>query len=476
MSERSGQRVLVVAPYPPRRDGIGAYAVQQVRRLRRAGHHVEVLSPAPSAAHHHADLRGPGGAATLARLGARFDRVVLHFHPDVVYRLPPLAGTRVATGLSYGAAFRRLGHVELRLHEIDHRWADRSDPTSHATRFMLRGAERITVHSDEQRDHLVDAFGVPARRVELVDHGLDFEPRTTADRARARASLGLPAEDHMFLCIGFIQPHKGFDRAARAFAGLRHPGARLDIVGSARLGDERTCDHVAELRAIAARRDTGVHLHLGFVGDEVFDRWIVACDTVVLPYRHIWSSSVAERAALFDRPVIATRVGGLAHQVGAMPGSVLVDDNAGLARAMAAALSSGEPGPVRAAPALWPVEEAGDGDGGAPGVSVDRARLQAEVEGRAAAARSAPASTRTADAGRAAPLSLPVRRVGSIYAAPPVSARPGVSVVKRLIHRLIAWELDPLTHQINHLQRATAEALDQVEAPGAQASDGEPRD
>ena len=60
----------------------------------------------------------------------------------------------------------------------------------------------------------------------------------------------------------------------------------------------------------------------------------------MLPYRHIWSSSVAERAALLGRPVIATNVGGLADQVGAMPGAVLVDDNTGLAAAMAAGASA----------------------------------------------------------------------------------------------------------------------------------------
>ena len=50
--------VLVVAPYPPLRDGIGAYAVQQVRKLRADGHAVEACSPAPSAAHHHLALTG----------------------------------------------------------------------------------------------------------------------------------------------------------------------------------------------------------------------------------------------------------------------------------------------------------------------------------------------------------------------------------------------------------------------------------
>ncbi len=445
------ERVLLVSPYPPWRDGIGAYALQQVRSLRRQGHHVEVLSPAPSAAHHHADLRGPTGARALARIGAGFDRIVVHLHPDVLYRLPPTAGARLGTGLAYGAAFRRLAHVELRVHEIDHRWADPSDPTSRATAFMLKGADLLTVHSEDQRRHLVEGFGVPGDRVRLVDHGADFAPRTTVDRERARASLGLPADDHIFLCIGFVQAHKGFDRAARAFTGLGGRGARLDIVGSARLGDQATRDHVGELRAIAAR-EPDVHLHLGFVSDEMFDRWIVAADTVVLPYRHIWSSSVAERAALFDRPVIATRVGGLAHQVERLPGAVLVDDNAALARAMATAAGAA---PTATPPASWPV--AADGD--------VQAVVQAEVRERAAAARGGRSTVAAGARGGAPSPSAPVRRLAPLRPPAPVSARPGVSILKRLLRRLLAWEITPITDQVNRLQQATADALDRSGPP-----------
>ena len=68
--------------------------------------------------------------------------------------------------------------------------------------------------------------------------------------------------------------------------------------------------------------------------DEAFDRWIVTADTIVLPYRHIWSSSVAERARLLDRPVIATRIGGLEDQLAGHGYATLVDDNNELAAAM----------------------------------------------------------------------------------------------------------------------------------------------
>ena len=40
-------RILMVTPYAPLRDGIAAYAVQQVAALRAEGNDVEVLSNGP---------------------------------------------------------------------------------------------------------------------------------------------------------------------------------------------------------------------------------------------------------------------------------------------------------------------------------------------------------------------------------------------------------------------------------------------
>ncbi|HEY6591795.1 MAG TPA: hypothetical protein VI751_12315, partial [Actinomycetota bacterium] len=72
-------RILMVSPYPPIRDGIAAYAVQSVAALRREGHEVEVLSPGPSAAHHHLDLHGPRGPLVLARRVRGYDKVIIQF-------------------------------------------------------------------------------------------------------------------------------------------------------------------------------------------------------------------------------------------------------------------------------------------------------------------------------------------------------------------------------------------------------------
>jgi hypothetical protein len=318
---------------------------------------------------------------------------------------------------------------------------------------MWRGVDRLLLHTAAERDQFLRAFPLPASKVHLVEHGAAFVPRTRHDRASARASLDVPADATVMLAIGFIQPHKGFDRAIRAFAGLAAEGARLYVVGSLRVEDGAYVAHLEELRALAAATP-GVEVLVGFVSDELFDRWIVASDVVVLPYRHIWSSGVLERAAIYSRSDVVTAVGGLVDQVGAREDVTVVTDDAGLRRAMAAHVrAEAEP-----AAAPWPA----DGE-------ALRERLQEEVRARAARRRGGPvlptSAARRAAPGAGAPLSLSaaVRSVPPLSPPAPVSARPGVSAVKRLVHRVAGWLVDPTYWQVNAVREATIRALDDTE-------------
>lgn len=451
-------RILVIAPYAPVRDGIAAYTVQTVARLRAAGKDVEVLSPFPSAAHHHVELGTVRGALQLLPYMRRYDRVLVQYHPDVFFKpgLGVLERERIAAALAL--AWRSARHVELRVHEAD--YARRhTGPDSMATRAMWRAASRIVVHTETERRAFHDAYGLPLTRISVAPHGGDFAARTDMRRAEARERLHLPQRELMFLSIGFIQPHKGFDRAIRAFAGLGPLSgqARLDIVGSVRVEEPQYVAHLEELRSLAAATP-GVHLHIGFAGDDEFDTWIIASDSVVLPYRYIWSSSVLERAALYERPVIASRVGGLQDQV--RGDGVLVSSDEELLGAMRQFLAARGVSAVAPAPSSWPSATTATRD------EVEReitARAAAERELHGGAHANGAAAARRSSEARAA--SAAVRRLPTLHVAAPESPRPGATLVKRLIRRITQWELDPIVRQVNALQRAMVESLER----GAQA-------
>ncbi|HEY3239476.1 MAG TPA: hypothetical protein VGL92_07935, partial [Acidimicrobiia bacterium] len=82
----AGRRVLVYGTYPPAPGPAAAATLAAVRSLLAQGAEVEVVSPWPSAAHHHAHVDGMRGnlrfAARVAR--ARPDEILAHLDPTLL--------------------------------------------------------------------------------------------------------------------------------------------------------------------------------------------------------------------------------------------------------------------------------------------------------------------------------------------------------------------------------------------------------
>jgi glycosyltransferase involved in cell wall biosynthesis len=322
-------KVLVVAPYPPMRDGIGVYARTHVEQLRSDGHEVTVLSPPDGGGDLRAPFRGGAAFRRAARAGGGFDRIVVHFQPALYFRPhAPLSKLGTSYGLEW-LALRRGSRLEVVVHEADP--PDLRRPDYRGIRSALRRASQVSFHTRSEweafeRDYRVRVQGrvVPhlAEPVEVVPAGV------------ARRQLDIGQDGVVLVCAGFLQPSKGYDRAVEAFARATSgdPGsARLYVVGSVR---EPTPENRAFAAALAARcREVpGVTLREAFVDDPEFDLWLSAADRVVLPYRRAFSSGVLARAHAMGRPAVVSAVGGLAEQAG--PADEVVGDDAELEAAI----------------------------------------------------------------------------------------------------------------------------------------------
>lgn len=150
------KRVLVYGPYPPAPGPEAAATLATVRTLLGEGATVEVVSPLPSGAHHHADVMGLRGSLAFGRCmaGSRPDDTVAHLDPGL---LRPRRGgrkelaARRLLGLALRGATVHLGELSGRL-----------DPAYVAV--TLGSVARITVSSAGDREALVSA-GVDVRRV-----------------------------------------------------------------------------------------------------------------------------------------------------------------------------------------------------------------------------------------------------------------------------------------------------------------------
>ena len=311
-------RILVVSSVPPTRCGIGAYAAQQIQSLRAQGHRVEVASlDGTGEADFHFRLKQATDLVALANhvRRAAYDRCILHYQHDFFFdgleRRQLLSHNLMLAGL-FSCGF------EVVSHEVVYALlGDCGRPVRATERLKWMSAKRLWVHTAHERQRLA-ALLPPRPRGPAIDlraHHADFRPYRDIDLPGARAELGIPRSTRVLLCIGFLQPTKGFDRAMRAFSRLPDPQARLYVVGSARVPRAKTLAYIQELKTLAAG-DRRIRLVERFLTDAEFDTWIAAADAVVVPYREIWSSGVVGRAKLQRKRVVAAEVGGLAGQLG----------------------------------------------------------------------------------------------------------------------------------------------------------------
>lgn len=320
----------VVSTFPPRRDGIAVYADQYAARCGDATLRIGDEGSIADAKIRFRRVRTPLG---IWRLTSRGTDVHIMWHP--MFHLP---GPRPARAAAY-VAWRLLAARRQLLVVVHEPEPSLGRGQAWCQKWFWRSAAEVRFHSRVERDVFLKTVGIAlSPRLKIIEHHATFEPATRATHAEARRMLGIDVDARVALCIGFFGAHKGFDRAIAAFAKAGLGGrAQLYIVGSILQSSPHVEMHVDDLRH-EALATPNVTLLERYVTDEEFDLWLVASDVVVLPYRTISSSSVAARARVLGRPVIATRAGGLGEQLGSE--SILVDDDAALTKALKARLVS----------------------------------------------------------------------------------------------------------------------------------------
>jgi glycosyltransferase involved in cell wall biosynthesis len=174
-----------------------------------------------------------------------------------------------------------------------------------AERGLARLTDALVAVSPAVRDELLGlGIGSP-ERWHVIPLGLDLAPLrgSTARRPRARAALGLPPDGPLVGIVGRIVPikdHDTFFRAARMIVA-DHPDATFVVAGD---GADRARLEPASGRLLGDRVR-----FLGWVDD--LPTLYAALDVVVLTSRNEGTPVALIEAMAANRPVVATRVGGV---------------------------------------------------------------------------------------------------------------------------------------------------------------------
>ena len=232
----------------------------------------------------HFDVRA---ALVLRRLAPGFD--VVHFHTARAHALAPLSRGRGARLV----VTRRMDYVPA------------GGPY---VRFLYnRAVDAVIAISEGVRAALIRA-GVRAERIRVVPSGIDARALAAPPAARAavRREWGLGDDEVAVVALGALEVRKGHAVLLAAAAGLASAAPRLRYVFC---GEGRQAKALA---GAAAALDGAARL-VGFRRDVA--ACLAAADIVALPSLQEGLGVAALEAMAAGRPVVASRVGGLAEAV-----------------------------------------------------------------------------------------------------------------------------------------------------------------
>jgi glycosyltransferase involved in cell wall biosynthesis len=173
-------------------------------------------------------------------------------------------------------------------------------------RALARHTNRLIAVGPQVRDDLVELGVAPAEKFSVIRLGIDLESRVlTADRrAEFRHLFGIPEDRFVVGWIGRMTAIKRVPDILAAFKALRDRGveATLCLVGD---GPDR--DAVEQLAS-----DLGIVRDILFVGyQRDVAPYYAFFDAFLLPSANEGTPVVAIEALASERPVVATRVGGV---------------------------------------------------------------------------------------------------------------------------------------------------------------------
>ena len=313
-------RVLFVSPYPPERDGIGAYSKTLRTEIADRGHDVRVIA-ARGPTNGHPEVCGALPGAWVPWRFPDLDNL----DADVVHVQFAVAayGVRVFALLRILSAAKATGApLVITMHEVT-RDTDSLRTAGVALYRKVAGlADHLIVHTQAAHDRLLNAAIVGANeRVSVVPIPVPrLVPSGRANELRERYGLGV---GDVLLSFGFIDPDKGLEDLVEAMALLRRenrlPATRVVVAGTVRrrfgimrIFEVRGHLHLRRLRKAAAEHGVSETIRfIGFVPDEDVTAWFDLARAAVLPYRRIEESAVARLAEATGTPMLTTDVGEL---------------------------------------------------------------------------------------------------------------------------------------------------------------------
>lgn len=179
------------------------------------------------------------------------------------------------------------------------------------TKMVMAKGDYYIVHSKQDEEDL-KTIRKNAKYKRTVLPTFNAFKIQNLDKTEGRRQLGIAEEEKVLLFFGFVRGYKGLKHLIRAMQRIVNnvEQVKLLIVGDF-AGDKEEYLKLIEEYGV---KDY-IEIHDGYIPDQEVEKFFAASDVVVLPYESATQSGIVQIAYGFEKPVIATKVGGLPEVV-----------------------------------------------------------------------------------------------------------------------------------------------------------------
>ena len=177
------------------------------------------------------------------------------------------------------------------------------------TRVTLAKADSIIAHSNSDADILKGML--PKIPIKVNPHpAYNFFKIQNMTMEEGRKQLGIQQDAKVLLFFGLVREYKGLRHLIGAMPKIiqEYRDIKLLIVGDFGKEENRVL-YEAMIRELGLADN--IDIYGGHIPIPEVEKFFVACDMVVLPYESATQSGVIQVAYSFQKPVLATNVGGL---------------------------------------------------------------------------------------------------------------------------------------------------------------------
>lgn len=214
---------------------------------------------------------------------------------------------------------RLKGHkLVFTVHNVNAGKRDNKD--SYYNRFTLHMvynlSNHLIVHTPASKEELISEFNVKPERISIIKHGMNNKVAVKGlNQLEARKELSIREDKKVVLFFGNIDYYKGLDILVDSLNYLNENLKKEIILLIA--GNFKSVEYITGIKDTIEKSSMNHEIiaHIKFINDEDIERYFMASDCIVLPYRDIYQSGVLFMAYNFGLPCLATRVGNFENDI-----------------------------------------------------------------------------------------------------------------------------------------------------------------